>query len=64
MQSAEPKGVSKKQRQTFMKYPHTVVGAMKKQHKEPRVDETSGGQDTVLPFKSEESSKRFLGKTG
>lgn len=34
MQSAEAKGVSQKQRQTFMKYPHTVVGAMKKRHEE------------------------------
>ena len=64
VQSAEAKGVSKKQRQPFMKYAHSVVGAVKKQHEEPWVDETSGGQDTVLPFKSEESPERFLGKTG
>lgn len=35
MQSAEAKGVSKKQRQPFMKYAHSVVGAVKKQHEEP-----------------------------
>ena len=35
MQSAEAKGVSKKQRQPFVKYAHSVVGAVKKQHEEP-----------------------------
>lgn len=39
MRGADAKGVSEKQRQTFKKDSHIVIGAMRKQDMEPWVDE-------------------------